>query len=165
MPNLEHIFNQDRSMRAMTGLNLQAFEKLLPSFTEAYNQSLEKPGKTRKRAAGGGRKAVLNTPSLKLLYILFYKKSYPTFDVMGATFGFDRSTAHDWVHRLLPILKTALGHEQALPVSQLKSMEEFIENFPDTKQVIIDGTERLIQRPKDSAKQKKHFSGKKKTYS
>jgi hypothetical protein len=40
MLNLERILNQDRLMRAMTGLNRQAFEALLPSFTAAYQHSL-----------------------------------------------------------------------------------------------------------------------------
>jgi hypothetical protein len=45
MLNLERILSQDRLMRAMTGLNLKAFEELLPSFAEAYEQSLLKQEK------------------------------------------------------------------------------------------------------------------------
>jgi hypothetical protein len=36
MLNLERILNQDRLIRAITGLNRKAFEELVPSFTEAY---------------------------------------------------------------------------------------------------------------------------------
>ena len=43
-------------------------------------------------------------------------------------------------------------------------MEEFLERFPDVKEVIFDGTERPVQRPKDPDKQKEHYSGKKKRY-
>ncbi|MEE3719564.1 hypothetical protein V2H45_22735 [Tumidithrix elongata RA019] len=67
MLNLERIFKQDRLIRAMTGLNLKAFELLLPTFTEAYRQSLIKPEITRKRELGGGRKATLRTIKDKLL--------------------------------------------------------------------------------------------------
>jgi Helix-turn-helix of DDE superfamily endonuclease len=162
MLNLERILAQDRLMRAMTGLNLKSFEELLPSFSEAYEQSILKLAKKRKRARGGGRKPVLSTTSTKLLYILVYCKCYPTFDMLGIMFGFDRSCAHDWVHRLLPILETALGYKQVLPVRQLNSMEEFLEKFTDIEEVIFEGTERPVQRPKDSDKQKKHYSGKKK---
>jgi Helix-turn-helix of DDE superfamily endonuclease len=161
MLNLERILAQDRLMRAMTGLNLKSFEELLPSFTEAYEQSLLKLAKKRKRARGGGRKSVLKTTSTKLLYILVYCKCYPTFDMLGIMFGFDRSCAHDWVHRLLPVLETALGYKQVLPIRQLHSMEEFLEKFYGIEEVIFDGTERPVQRPKDSDKQKKHYSGKK----
>jgi hypothetical protein len=41
-------------------------------------------------------------------------------------------------------------------------MEEFLQRFPDVKEVILDGTERPIQRPKNPEKQKEHYSGKKK---
>jgi hypothetical protein len=97
-------------------------------------------------------------------YILLYCKCYPTFDLLSVLFNFDRSCAHDWVHRLLPILETALGYKQALPVRKLRSMEEFLERFPEVKEVILDGTERPVQRPKDPEKQKDHYSGKKKRH-
>jgi hypothetical protein len=116
MLNLAGILNQDRLIRAITGLNRKAFEELLPSFTEAYEQNLVKPVEERKRAPRGGRKATLGTPSQKLLYILLYRKCYPTFGLLSVLFDFDRSCAHDWVHRLLPILETTLGYKQLLPV-------------------------------------------------
>jgi hypothetical protein len=164
MLNLERILNQDRLTRAMTGLNRKAFEELLPSFTAAYHQSLSKPAGERKRAPGGGRKPTLRTMSEKLLYILLYCKCYPTFDLLSVLFNFDRSCAHDWVHRLLPILETTLGYKQVLPARQIRSIEEFLERFPDVREVILDGTERPVQRPKDPDKQKAHYSGKKKRH-
>jgi hypothetical protein len=97
MLNLERILQCERLTRAMTGLNRKAFEELLPSFTPAYEQSQMKPGVKRKRAPGGGRKATLRTSRDKLFYILLYCKCYPTFDLMGVLFGFDRSCAWDWV--------------------------------------------------------------------
>ena len=41
-------------------------------------------------------------------------------------------------------------------------MDEFLEKFPDIKDILIDGTERKIQRPKDKKRQAKLYSGKKK---
>ena len=72
MLNLEKILKQDRQIRATTGLNRQAFEALLPSFEEAYQQMLMK--KRRWRASGGGRKATLRTSADKLFFILLYCK-------------------------------------------------------------------------------------------
>ncbi|MFM7424379.1 MAG: hypothetical protein ACKO7W_05195 [Elainella sp.] len=69
-----------------------------------------------------------------------------------------------WVHRLLPVLEQALGHKQALPEHKLHSIEEFVERFPEVKQVIFDGTERPVQRPKDAEQQKAHYLGKKKRH-
>jgi len=136
---------------------------LLPSFEEAYQQMLM--NKRRWRTIGGGRKATLKTSADKLFFILMYCKCYPTFDVMSVIFGFDRSCAHDWVHRLLPILEVALGKKQALPERKINSIEEFISKFAEVEELIIDGTERPVQRPKDAEQQQEHYSGKKTAYS
>jgi hypothetical protein len=164
MLNLDRILQNDRVMRAMTGLNRQAFEALLPSFSEAYQQSLKRPGFKRQRAPGGGRKATLGSAREKLFYILVYCKCYSTFDVMGVLFDFDRSTACQWAHRLLTVLEQALGQKQVLPARKIESIAEFVERFPDVQAVIFDGTERPIQRPQDDERQKRHYSGKKKRH-
>ncbi len=57
-----------------------------------------------------------------------------------------------------------LGYKQVLPARKLRSMEEFLERFPDVKEVIVDGTERPVQRPQDPDQQKEHYSGKKKRH-
>lgn len=164
MLNLERIQQDDRQMRAMTGMNLKAFQALVPSFETAYQESLIRAKPWRMRAQGGGRKPKLRTIADKLLYILVYAKCYPTFDVMGAMFDFDRSCAHDWVHKLMPILAQALGYRTALPERGIESMAEFATKFPDVEVVTIDGTERPIQRPKHAVAQKANYSGKKTPY-
>jgi hypothetical protein len=80
MLELERILKQDRLLRALTGLNRKAFDALLPSFAQAYWQSLATPEGIRKRVPGGGRKATLQMLEAKLFYSLFYCKCYPTFD-------------------------------------------------------------------------------------
>ncbi|WP_240866025.1 transposase [Cylindrospermopsis raciborskii] len=118
----------------------------------------------RKRGPGGGRKPTLRSIEEKLFYILLYCKCYPTFDLLSVLFNFDRSCAHDWVHRLLSVLETTLGEKQVLPARKLRSMEEFTERFPDVKEVIVDGTERPVQRPQNRERQKEYYSGKKKRH-
>jgi len=39
MLDINRIFKNDRLMRAMTGLNLVAFERLLPSFRAVYEEA------------------------------------------------------------------------------------------------------------------------------
>ncbi|NCQ76494.1 MAG: transposase family protein, partial [Microcystis aeruginosa W13-13] len=51
-----------------------------------------------------------------------------------------------------------------MPVRQLTSRKEFVEKFPFVKKVILDGTERPVQRPPDNEKQKEYYSGKKKRH-
>jgi hypothetical protein len=97
-----------------------------------------------------------------LFFILFYFKCYPTFDLAGFLVGIDRSQAHYWVHRLQPVLETALGKKMSLPSRKIDSVEDFLTRYPGVKRVMIDGTERQIQRPKDQEKPKSNYSGKKK---
>jgi len=73
----------------------------------------------------------------------------------------DRSQAHEWTHRLLPVLENTLGHQLVLPERKLPCIEEFVERFPQVKRVIIDRTERPIQRPLDKQRQQQNYSGKK----
>ncbi len=111
MLNIERALKDDRLMRALTGMNRKAFAALLPSFEAAYRmqQVMAKP--QRKRALGGGRKPRLASTSAKLFYILFYYKCYPTFDLAGILFDFDRSQAHEWMHGLQPVLEAAFRRE------------------------------------------------------
>ena len=45
-----------------------------------------------------------------------------------------------------------------LPERKISTMEELLEVFPDVRDILIDGTERPIQRPKDNEKQKENYS-------
>ena len=161
MINIHRALNNDRLMRSLTGLNRKAFEALLPAFIAAWQA--DRLAQVRKRAPGAGQaqKAKLSNPQQKLFYILFYFKCYPTFDLAGLIFDFDRSQAHRWMHRLQPILEAALGQKMALPERKLESIEQFLKRYPEVKEVMVDGTERPIARPKDPERQTKYYSGKK----
>ncbi|AFY79245.1 hypothetical protein Ple7327_4114 [Pleurocapsa sp. PCC 7327] len=92
MLKIEQVIKQDRLLRALTGLNRKAFESLLPTFNEFYQQTItEQDKQLRQRAVGGGRKAILETGAAKLFFISFYFKCYPTFDLAGFIFGMHRS--------------------------------------------------------------------------
>ena len=43
-------------------------------------------------------------------------------------------------------------------------MAEFTQRFPDVKEVIVDGTERPVQRPQNRERKKEYYSGKKKRH-
>jgi hypothetical protein len=155
---------RERLLRALTGLNRKAFDQLCEVFDAVYQAALETQQQSRQRALGGGRKARLATIQAKLFFILFYFKCYPTFDVLGILFDLERGRANRWMHRLQPILETALNQKMVLPERKLESLEQFLERFPDVKEVMIDGTERPVQRPQNAEKQKEHYSGKKKRH-
>jgi len=67
-------------------------------------------------------------------------------------------------HKLASILEKALGRAMVLPERKISTMKELLEAFPDVRDLLIDGTERPIQRPKDNEKQKENYSGKKKMH-
>ena len=68
------------------------------------------------------------------------------------------------MHRLQPILEAALGQKMALPERKLESIEQFLKRYPEVKEVMVDGTERPIARPKDPERQTKYYSGKKRRH-
>jgi DDE superfamily endonuclease/Helix-turn-helix of DDE superfamily endonuclease len=164
MLNIDGALENDRLLRALTGLNRKAFDELCEIFGAVYQETLQSDSKPRKRARGGGRKARLGSMAAKLFFILFYFKCYPTFDVLSFLFDLERGRANRWMHRLQGILETALSKKMVLPERKLESIEQCLERFPEVKEVILDGTERPVQRPKDTEKQKEYYSGKKKRH-
>jgi hypothetical protein len=64
----------------------------------------------------------------------------------------------------LPVLEETLGEQQVLPLRKLRSIEEFRTHYPEVGEVIIDGTERPVQRSKKSEQQTENYSGKKKRH-
>ncbi len=155
-------------MRATTGLSASEFNHLAKSFGQEieneghirYEREVEQGN--RKRKPGGGRIGNLRSASEKLFLILCYFKCYPTFDVLGLLFDLDRSNTCRNVQELTPILENVRGKKMVLPSREINSLDELFEIFPGVKDLFIDGTERQLQRPKDKAKQKKNYSGKKK---
>jgi len=162
MLKIERALGNDRLLSALTGYNRKVFKKLLAKFAPLSERRKYK--KNRKRKAGGGRKHTLETSEEKLFYMLFYMKCYPTFDIAGFFFDADKSQANRWVNELRKKLEKALGSEMVLPVRKIRSVKEFLERFPALKELIVDGTERPMQRPKDKQKQKERYSGKKKKH-
>src|SRR2546425_13074010 len=106
----------DRQMKALTGLSQAQFDSLLPVFSDIYRatqqQTYEEGSQsgTRRRRPGGGSKGKLPTMVEKLQFVLYYYKTYPTFDVLGTQFAMARSKVHENLHKLSPILYDTLVH-------------------------------------------------------
>jgi hypothetical protein len=158
-----------RKFLALTGLTVPEFQVLLPAFSRAYerlypmNQTLE--GRPRQRSAGGGRKGLLQRPEEKLLFILFYLKTYPLQAVLGELFDLSQPQANHWIHRLLPALRAALDDLGVGPERDPRHFAHGRAAAEPWPRLIIDGTERRRQRPKNPEKQALHYSGRKKTHS
>jgi len=111
----------DRQMKALTGLSQDQFDHLLPVFSDIYRATQQHTYEagvasgTRRRHPGGGSKGKLPTLAEKLPFVLFYYKTYPTFDVLGTQFAMARSKAHENLHKLSPILYDTLVHLDLMP--------------------------------------------------
>jgi hypothetical protein len=163
-----HLKRNPRKFLALTGLTVKEFKALLPAFIEAYrnqyegNKTLGK--RKRHRQIGGGRIGPLKTADQKLLFILVHQKTYPLQVVLGELFGLSQSSANEWIHRLLPILREALIALGVMPERDGRKFAQAERHQRESADYIIDGTERRRQRPKKPKKQALHYSGKKRTH-
>ena len=153
----------ERQLKAVTGLNLKQFFMLFTLFEELLNIQQEE-NKKDKIKPNNGKEGALKTASEKFLFVLFYLKCYPSYDQFGFTFDMSGSSAHTWLFKLMPIFIETLANFDIFPKTKFNTPKEMKEAFKDIDTVIIDATERAIQRPQDNEEQKNHYSGKKKTY-
>jgi hypothetical protein len=165
MLTYEELKESPRKFLSMTSLKVEEFDILLPYFADEYaatqSETHTRTGQVRQRKAGGGNKPRLATIEDKLLFILVYKKTYPLQTAQGLLFGMGQPQANEWIHRLSPILERALTSSGHMPErdGQAFGQSGLSEDAPTD--LIIDGTERRTQRPKDPEKQKEAYSGKK----
>jgi hypothetical protein len=97
----------------------------------------------------------------KLLFVLYYFKTYPTFDVLGTQFNMARSKANENLHRLSAVLHETLVRLGVLPHRQFETPEDLIAALDGIDQLLIDVTERVYRRSQEDGRQRAHYSGKK----
>ena len=157
----------DRQMKALTGLSQAQFDHLLAIFRDIYQTTQQKTYEdgiksgTRQRQPGGGVKGKLPTMADKLQFVLYYYKTYPTFDVLGQQFEMARSKANENLHKLSPILYDTLVHLDLMPYRELSTPEDVKAALQGVDRLRIDATERAYHRSTDHATQREHDSGKK----
>src|SRR6202008_1427193 len=142
--------------------------RLLTAFPQAYQQlypaSQTAEGQPRQRAVGGGCKGRLEQPEDKLLFLLVYLKTYPLQAVMGELFDLSTPRVNYWIHRLLPVLRSALDDLGVLPERDPRRFARAQGASGKAPRLIIDATERRRQRPKNPEKQARFYGGGKKKH-
>ena len=157
----------DRQMKALTGLSPAQFDHLLSVFSDVYQTTQQKTYEegvasgTRRRQPGGGSKGKLPTMAEKLQFVLYYYKTYPTFDALATQFGMARAKANENLPKLSPILYDTLVHLELMPYRELATPEDLKAALQGLDRLLIDATERAYHRSADNAKQREHYSGKK----
>jgi Helix-turn-helix of DDE superfamily endonuclease len=166
MLSYDRLKNNPRVLRALTSLNPEEFDTLLIPFEQAWQADVSthyRHKASRKRRYGGGRKPRLGTIEDKLLFMLFYFKVYPLQEVIAHVFGMSQGRANEWMHKLSPLLESALGEAHCLPERNPQHLEQVLALCVSVD-FTIDGTERPVHRPTAPVEQKDQYSGKKKTH-
>lgn len=168
MLTYELLKTKPKDFLSATGMTIVEFERLLPAFTKAYQtrycSDKTVAGLLRQRRAGGGVKGKLQRMEDKLLFSLVYQKTYPLQTMQGLHFEMSQSQANEWIHRLLPVLQEALAMLEMKPEREAGGLTTGDALSREPADLLIDGSERRRQRPKDNQKQRQHYSGKKKAH-
>ncbi len=160
MIRFEQLKTKPQILNCLTGLSMAGFLELLPAFGAAYETDLtqrdERRATPRQRKRGAGQKGALPLMEDKLLFILFYFRQYPVQMAQGFFFGMGQPQANEWIHRLTPLLKQALGYEMQLPARAPQDIQQVLATCPGLE-FILDGTERPIRRPQDQDRQQQNW--------
>src|SRR3989442_11729865 len=112
----------------VTSLTLDEFQQLVPPFEAAFQARMavwRLDGKPRTaRRFSVYQHCPLPTPEDQLFFILTYLKTYALQVVQGRLFGMGQSTAHQWMHVLLPALLTALRTLGDAPARSLTALAQ-----------------------------------------
>jgi hypothetical protein len=153
----------DRAIKALIGISRPKFDKLAVAFAAAYpaiQQERCEQG-VIKQVQSGRPKGHLDSSGKRLFFLLYYLKTYPTFDVPGFHFGFSSGHAHNHVENLMPVLLRGLSDLGVLPERSPGTPAEFLQLVEKYGDILVDGMECPCVRPQDEELQKARYSGKK----
>ncbi len=148
----------EKTFISLTSLTISEFNELCKIFSIQWEKYTNQESKDPKN---GGRPPSLKTIEDRLLFILYYLKTYPLQEVIAYCFEINQGTANVLIHQLSHILKLTLAELGCVPARITEDMIKRLQ-FEETQPYAIDGTERPIVRPSNNEAQKMFYSGKKK---
>ena len=157
----DKIHHRHSQVLAATGLTPVEFEALLITFEyhwEEYYSHFTLEGKVRQRISYNRKTSVIPLIQDKLFFILVYLKTNPLQELYAIQFDMTQPQANKWIHLLSEILKRTLKTLGELPDRNSNRLIHILKGCED---VLLDGTERPIQRPVDEDRQSACYSGKK----
>ncbi|OAV73933.1 hypothetical protein Barb7_02658 [Bacteroidales bacterium Barb7] len=146
---------------SLAGFDVTEFEAFLPTFKyrwEEYHSHFTLAGKMRERITYNRKTSEIPLIEDKLLFILSYLKNNPLQEYHGATYNMSQPQCNEWVHLLSDILCRTLKTLGKLPDRNHLRVKYLTGQCED---ILLDGTERSIERPQDQDRQKSCYSGKK----
>jgi hypothetical protein len=154
----ESLKHKPDTLKAMTSLTRSEFDELLIVFAKTWD---EVTGQASRNPSQGGRPPRLNNAADRLLFILFYLKTYPLQEVIAHLFDLSQGQANFLIHQLSEVLRKTLRTQRVSPDRIPPDMMARLHDEA-AQDYGIDGTERNIQRPLNPIGQTNHYSGKKK---
>lgn len=166
--NYQSLHKKSKQFRSISGISHQDFTALHRDFATMWHQQMSHQtagGTPRRRRYGIRSDSVLKTTEDMLLFILSYLKNNPTQEYHASQWGMTQSQVHPWLRRCLDLLKETLVTSDMLPARTNLELLERLESMStaERKGLRLDGTERPIERPSDTKKQREQYSGKKKS--
>lgn len=149
-------------LQSLTGLTPEAFEELLFHFEQDWHEYISNftiDGKPRKRLKRSFVCKHLPLTGDKLLFTLSYLKNNPLQEYHAASYGMTQSQANPLIHLFTDILLKTLKRLNELPEENTLRLIHTLKNYSD---ILLDGTERPIERSQDEELQRACYSGKKK---
>lgn len=151
--------------RRLTTLSLEEFEllreKLEPEWKKSERKRLERR-KNRRHKVGQGRPYELGNFKNLLFVTLIYLRTHASIELLSFIMRVDKDAVRRPVKRILPLLQDRFIPNTPLSKKRINTLDELLKNFPELADVIFDGSEFPIQRPK--RRQKQSYSGKKKRH-
>jgi DDE superfamily endonuclease/Helix-turn-helix of DDE superfamily endonuclease len=158
--------NPQRSKR-MFGLGGIALWELWQRICdEAKTEALKQAQRSdRKRRTGGGRPYAADV-LCRLLVSLIYLRQHWTMDAIAQSIDCAESTVHNYIHEMLPYIRTQLPAslleqwQQDCPSVERVELETWLTEIPEGW-MLVDTWEQPIPRPEDDKVQEDYYSGKK----
>lgn len=142
---------RERMFRRLTSLSVAEFEllvkKLKPEWRRQERRRLE--ARPRTNAVGQGRPYAGDFASM-VLVVLTYLRTPSGNALLSLLFDLDEVTIRTYRRRILPLLQDRFIPNTLVQgrVKRINDLDEFLVLYPELKEVIGDGTELKIQRPK-----------------
>ena len=132
LSRFEPKIKNERQLKAIAGVTESQLELIAKEFRYLedekrkikYEQAVLAGERIRK--PGGGNKGILQTPIQKVLFVLLYGKTYPTFDDLGNRFGMSKSAAYDNICADFPLVQKALACMGVLPHRTFRNINELL---------------------------------------
>jgi hypothetical protein len=167
MLNFTEIVKKPKQFLGLTSLTVEEFDYLCTPFEAEWRKHTmyyTQKGKRRKVP-----QVVCSTTSTlpeiedKLFFILYVLKTNSLQEAIAATYSMSQGKVSEWTTTLLPLLHEVLKRMRLTPSRDSHGLICKLEEL-EAKSIIIDGTERPIQRSLDYGVQEVFYSGKKKDH-